>query len=104
MSQIKLNIRNEYGQLKSALVNDASTIISADELPRMKRLYGHDEGKFIKYHPESDWWRFKKIVELHLISSPLRASLAPARRPHPPRFHYFLRARFLLGSAEHLIY
>jgi hypothetical protein len=30
-------------------------------------------------------WPFTKNVELQCVSSPLRGSLAPARRPHPPR-------------------
>jgi hypothetical protein len=42
----------------------------------------------------------KKIVNVLARLAPLR-SLLSARRPHPPRFRYFFRARFLLGFAEH---
>jgi hypothetical protein len=47
-------------------------------------------------------WRFTKNVELHLISSAFGLATS-ARRPHPPRLRYFLRARFLLGKSEHLL-
>ena len=53
---------------------------------------------------ESNGWRFTKNVEPHLISpsfakataghSRPSASLAPARRPHPPRLRYFCARDF----------
>jgi len=48
--------------------------------------------------------RLQKMSNFNVLArlAPL-GSLAPARRPHPPRLRYFLRARFLLGYRRALL-
>ncbi|NND70971.1 MAG: hypothetical protein HKN43_05275, partial [Rhodothermales bacterium] len=63
METIMLNIRNEFDQLHSALVHDASTLLPVSELARIRQLYGNDfDGEEI-HHPESGIWQVKRLQQ-----------------------------------------
>jgi N-dimethylarginine dimethylaminohydrolase len=63
MEPLALNIRNEFGQIRSALVHDASTVVPVSGLAKIRRLYGSDFDGEEQYHPESGIWQVDRLRE-----------------------------------------